>query len=208
MIISEGRKFIFVHIPKTGGTALATALEARAMKDDILIGDTPKAKKRRHRANALATLHRLHKHSKLAELGGAVDLSDKFVLCLVRNPWDRLLSYYTWLRAQTFNHSAVTLAKSTDFAQFLASPQTKAAQRSGPAISYGGPDAHYARLEHLDTDLALFWDHLGFTLEIPRLNTSDRPRDWRASYTDQTAAIVADCCADDISRFGYTFDPT
>lgn len=49
MIISHGRRYIFVHCPKTGGTALSLALEARAMKDDILIGDTPKAKNRRRR---------------------------------------------------------------------------------------------------------------------------------------------------------------
>ena len=46
MILSRGRRFIFVHIPKTGGTALALSLEGRAMKDDILIGDTPKARAR------------------------------------------------------------------------------------------------------------------------------------------------------------------
>ena len=43
MILSRGRKYIFIHIPKTGGTSLALALEARAMKDDIMLGDTPKA---------------------------------------------------------------------------------------------------------------------------------------------------------------------
>ena len=43
MIISPGRGYVFVHAPKTGGTAMALALEARAMADDILIGDTPKA---------------------------------------------------------------------------------------------------------------------------------------------------------------------
>jgi len=32
MIISPGRRFVFVHIPKTGGTALTLALEGRAMK--------------------------------------------------------------------------------------------------------------------------------------------------------------------------------
>ena len=53
MIISRGRSYIFVHIPKTGGTSLALALEARAMKDDILIGDTPKARRRRHRLKSL-----------------------------------------------------------------------------------------------------------------------------------------------------------
>ena len=47
MIISPGRRYVFVHIPKTGGTALSVALEARAMKEDILSGDTPKAQARR-----------------------------------------------------------------------------------------------------------------------------------------------------------------
>jgi hypothetical protein len=49
MILSRGRRFIFVHIPKTGGTALSLALEDRAKKDDILISDTPKARARRKR---------------------------------------------------------------------------------------------------------------------------------------------------------------
>ena len=47
MILSTGRRYVFIHIPKTGGTSLA--LEARAMKDDIMLGDTPKAKKRPNR---------------------------------------------------------------------------------------------------------------------------------------------------------------
>ena len=42
MILSPGRSYVFIHAPKTGGTALALALEARAMKDDIMLGDTPK----------------------------------------------------------------------------------------------------------------------------------------------------------------------
>lgn len=42
MILSRARRFIFIHIPKTGGTALTLALEAQAAKDDILISDTPK----------------------------------------------------------------------------------------------------------------------------------------------------------------------
>ena len=53
MIVSRGRGYVFVHVPKTGGTALALALEARALKDDILIGDTPKAVRRRPRLKGL-----------------------------------------------------------------------------------------------------------------------------------------------------------
>jgi hypothetical protein len=97
MIISPARKFIFVHVPKTGGTSLALALEARAHRDDILIGDTPKAIRRKARVKTLAAKGRLWKHSTLADLDGALSLSEldeMFVFTLVRNPWDRMVSYY------------------------------------------------------------------------------------------------------------------
>lgn len=89
MIVSRGRRFIFVHVPKTGGTALTLALEARAMKDDILIGDTPKARERRGLLNALTPKGRLWKHSTLADIDGVVSLTalDRMlVFTLVRNP--------------------------------------------------------------------------------------------------------------------------
>lgn len=98
MIISRGRGYIFVHIPKTAGTALTLALEARAMKDDILIGDTPKARARRGRLTALTPAGRLWKHSTLADIEGIVTPSEMAQFCLftlVRNPWDRAVSYYT-----------------------------------------------------------------------------------------------------------------
>ncbi|MBC7181700.1 MAG: Type II secretory pathway, pullulanase PulA, partial [Roseovarius sp.] len=67
MIISPGRNYIFVHIPKTGGTAMALALEGRAQAEDILIGDTPKARRRRARLKGVQARGRLWKHSTLAD---------------------------------------------------------------------------------------------------------------------------------------------
>ena len=117
MIVSRGRGYVFVHVPKTGGTALALALEARAMKDDILIGDTPKAVRRRPRLKGLTPAGRLWKHSTLADIEGVVareELARLLIVTLTRNPWDRLVSYWSWLRAQSFGHPAVALAKATD----------------------------------------------------------------------------------------------
>ena len=71
MIISRGRKYIFVHIPKTGGTSLALALEARAMKEDLMLGDTPKAVKRRKRLAGAASAGRLWKHPDVRLCAGA-----------------------------------------------------------------------------------------------------------------------------------------
>lgn len=215
MIISPARKFIFVHIPKTGGTSLALALEARVHRDDILIGDTPKAIKRKGRVKTLNAKGRLWKHSTLADLDGALSLSDldgMFIFALVRNPWDRMVSYYHWLRQQGFDHPAVTLAKTTEFADFVLHPDTDASLRAFPAARYVTDAAGvertstFVRLEHLDADLAPVEAHLGFRLDVPHANASDRPSDYRRAYSDQTAAAVAAMCAEDIARFGYRYD--
>ena len=68
MIISLGHKYIFVHALKTAGTSMALTLEARAMKDDIILGDTPKEVKRRKRLRDVKTAGRLWKHSILADV--------------------------------------------------------------------------------------------------------------------------------------------
>lgn len=216
MIVSRGRRYIFVHIPKTGGTSLSLALENRAMKDDLLIGDTPKARARRGRLRGARAAGRLWKHSTLADIAGLVsdaEIESFFVTAIVRNPWDRVVSYYHWLRGQAFAHPAVGLAKSRDFSGFLNHPQTRTALSLWPASAYlrdrHGVEraSHYLRLEHLAEDLAPFEAHLGFRLApLPRLNDSARLPDWRGYYTDADAALVADLCAEDIARFAYAFD--
>ncbi len=213
MIISRGHAYVFVHIPKTGGTSMALALEARAMADDILIGDTPKAQRRKGRLKTLRPRGRLWKHSTLADIDGILSpqsLEQMFVFTLVRNPWDRMVSYYHWLQDQSFDHPAVTLAHDLPFDAFLAHPVTGASFRNAPYVSYvtdvTGTErcALYLRLEHLDQDLAPLASHLGFTPALPHVNQSNRGS-YRDHYTQETKELVAQFCAADITRFGYTF---
>lgn len=216
MIISRGRGYIFVHIPKTGGTAMALALEDRAKADDIMIGDTPKAVKRRGKHKGVRTAGRLWKHSTLADAEGLIsrdEMRDLFTFTLVRNPWDRMVSYYHWLQTQTFDHPAVGLAKTKGFSVFLNAPLTQATFRANPYASYltdGAGTVHsdlYIRLERLADDIAPLADHLGFVPDMPVANQSARPRDWRGFYTESDAELIADICAADIAAHGYAFDP-
>lgn len=215
MILSRGRRYIFVHIPKTGGTALSLALESRAMKDDILIGDTPKARARMRRWKGVKSQGRLWKHSTLADIAGLAtddEIATFFTFTLVRNPWDRAVSYYHWLRQQGFAHPAVGLAKALNFSDFLHHPQTRTALRLWPARAwmtdrFGVERASaWLRLEHLAEDLAPVEAHLGLRLgPVARANESSRDRDWRNYFTDADAELIADHCAEDITRFGYSF---
>ena len=214
MMLSRGRRYIFIHIPKTGGTAMAQALEARAMADDVMIGDTPKAVKRRGRLKGVTANGRLWKHSTLADIEGlasAEEIADFFTVTLVRNPWDRLVSYYHWLQAQGFDHPAVQLAKTHDFSGFLAQPSTQASFRQWPARRYmtdlrGVERASlYVRLEAFEQDIKPFEAHLGFGLELPIVNQSKRAAGWRDYYSESHRALVESLCSEDISRFGYEF---
>ncbi|WP_226623470.1 sulfotransferase family 2 domain-containing protein [Alloyangia pacifica] len=215
MIISAGRNYIFVHIPKTGGSSLARALEARAQRDDILIGDTPKALKRKARLKGLTPRGRLWKHSTLADIDGILtpgEIAGMRRVALVRNPWDRMVSYYHWLRVQSFDHPAVRLSQALDFAPFVLHPQTTASLSAWPSSRYlsdvSGADRGdiWLRLEHLSEDLAPFEAHLGFRLEVGHENASERRRDYRGYYNARTVDHVARICAEDIWRFGYSFD--
>lgn len=216
MIISRGRRYIFIHIPKTGGTSLALALEARAMKDDMMLGDTPKARKRRRRLAGAEARGRLWKHSKLSDIHGLVsqqEIEDFFVFTMVRNPWDRVVSYYFWLREQDFEHPAVAAAQRLDFSGFLRDGHVALSLSRHPYPAYitdaGGRERANAfiRLEKTEEDLAPLEAHLGFALSpLPHENRSDREADYRRYYGDNDAELVGRICAGDIARFGYRFD--
>jgi hypothetical protein len=214
MIISRGRNYIFVHIPKTGGTSLALALEGRAMKDDIMLGDTPKALNRRKRMKDVPAAGRLWKHSTLADIEGVVtreEIAQMFCFTLVRNPWDRIVSYYHWLRGQAFDHPMVRLAQQSSFAAFLETPALQSSLQNAPYGSYlqdgAGNDQGnlFIRLEHFTQDAQPLFDHLGFELTLPNANASDRDAEYERYYTEALSQIVARICAADIARFGYRF---
>lgn len=215
MILSTGRRYLFIHAPKTGGTSMALALEARAMKDDVMLGDTPKAVQRRKRLKEVQTRGRLWKHATLADIDGLVTpdmLAGLFVFTLVRNPWDRVVSYYHWLRGQTFDHPAVAHARGLSFHDFAQHPHTQASLRGSPARHYmtdatGAERCDlFVRLEHMARDIASLEAHLGFALDLPHANRSGREAGYRGYYNADSRAAVAEACAEDIARFGYAFD--
>ena len=185
------------------------------MKDDILVGDTPKAQRRNKRNRSLKTAGRLWKHSRLTDLRGllpAQQMKEMFVFTLIRNPWDRMVSYYHWLRDQSFDHPAVHLAGRLDFEAFVLHPEIQQSFRENPFPSYvrdaTGTDLcrAYIRIESFQRDAAPLFDHLGFRLDLPHENRSARGAEYANYYSVQAKKAVFDACREDIERFEYRFE--
>lgn len=94
-MIVEDPKLLFVHIPRTAGSSVEKFFDYQLH-----------GKYLPHNAQ----------HSTLEEYDGGYDLEDYFKFTIVRNPWDRLLSWYLWSYAELiyFQHMS-------DSGQFVSS---------------------------------------------------------------------------------------
>src|SRR5437016_1998357 len=95
-IINKTYGFIFVHVPKTGGTSVKEYFRAYGGADDLHIGGPADAE----RVRAFSELD-LKKHSPVVQIRramGRAEFDRYFKFCVVRNPFIRTLSLFRFLK--------------------------------------------------------------------------------------------------------------
>jgi hypothetical protein len=189
---------VFIHVPKAGGTSVNHALFGG-------IGQ----------GHPSAPFYR--------RLLGKALFEEFFKFTFVRNPFERLVSAYEYLKRggksagdREFSERVLSRYKSFDtFVQEWLTPET--AMR----LNHFRPQSSFltdregellvdfvGRLEQMERDFARVVRTLGVEVELPRLNRTDGGRDYRRRYRDRTREIAASVYAEDLQRFGYVFDKT
>jgi len=106
-MISFQKSFLFVHIPKTAGNSIQSVL--RDYSEDQLVA-LRKEQDGIERFGLRNPKYKIRKHSTLSEYRDALgeQFRNLYKFTCVRNPWDRMVSYYftptqnleTWSRKE------------------------------------------------------------------------------------------------------------
>lgn len=206
MIYSKKHKTIFVHNQKTGGSSI----------EKYFFENVPDAK------NILP--RHTYATQGMAKLGDEWD--GNYVFGFVRNPWSRLVSWYSMIAERPDEGKKNLLftyvrENATSFEEFLRNcTETIADDIKGDRyeksffknqLDYftdanGKVVANFiGRFEHLNDDFQQVIQATGlpqFSLELT--NTTSK-KDYRTFYTEETRKLVADRFAQDIEYFGYEF---
>lgn len=196
MIISNRRRFVFVHVPKSAGTSIRAALAPFA--------DGASA----------ASPHTTHE-TLPALLARHPELATHFKFAFVRNPWDRLVSFFFYARQRL----------APTFPQFQAMDGLEdmlrlidrnvawlcAMHAIRPQCDYVcGEDGvrltdFVGRHENLPADFARACRRIGISAALPQMNVS-RHDDYAGYYNGWCRDFVAIRYGRDIGEFGYAFD--
>jgi len=199
-MISHELRCIFVHVQKTGGSSIRGAL--RMAQSDA------------------------HKHRfaiELRALYGADTWNQYFKFAFVRNPWDRLVSWWEMMRRNVVEgrprngFQRHIMERARTFAEFLQRCDTEYPDADGAKWIYRNQVDYLrdrdgvllvdfvGRFEQLQLDFSRVAARLNVVpITLPHVNGTIR-RPYASYYSRELRELVAERYAKDIEAFGYRF---
>jgi len=208
MLISDEHEFIFVHIPKTAGSSVRSALEEFSLEKR-----SSNWSRFLKRLNLPKDYQRyrfgLHSDLKKAQEKLPPELFNQYKkIAFVRNPWDMLVSNYSF---KVFGSAdKKSKLKKYDFESFIQAEAKAHNHLQSDYLTNKDGEFQYdflGRFENLANDYDRLRDYLDIPLkELPSKNRSHNRRAYQEYYTDETREFVASHWKKDIEAFAYTFD--
>ncbi len=208
MLISDSHQFVFVHIRKAAGTSLRQILQRVSLPKNNQLWFKFLSR------NGFALdyhKHSFRKHANLTEAERSMPadiFKQYFKFAVVRNPWDRLVSEYEYIKTQP-THSRFKKLSAMPFVEFIdyQSQRPDAHQVNALRLKNGQLGCDFiGKLETLEQSLKVVGAKIGVDFsDLPHVNQVKR-RDYRTYYNDVTAESVADLWQSDIRAFNYQFE--
>lgn len=202
-MLSLENKFLFIHIHKAGGNSIQTAL--LPYSEDYQ-EDLPHTQESHDFEIKNARFPSLRKHSSLTDYQQVVDpetFHGLFKFACVRNPWERMMSFYfsphrlgeewsknSFIKLVEILPSAISMLK-TD-----AGSRSKKLQLK-PEVDF------IIRFENLQAGFSSVCKQIGLTqVDLPYKNKRTQ-KNYLDYYDEELSQLIEEKFADDIEAFGY-----
>jgi hypothetical protein len=201
-MISLQKRFLFVHIPKTAGNSVQSVL--RDYSEDELVS-LRKEQDGIERFGLRNPKYKVKKHSTLSEYHDAFgdeQFGRLYKFTCVRNPWDRMVSYYftPTQNAETWDRKKFRgiISKAVSAADYLRLDDGE--QDPFANVNY------IMRFENLADDFCAVCTAVGISPStLPQYNRSRRDH-YSKYYDDELREFVRARFASEIERFDYNFE--
>ncbi len=216
MFISHKYKVIFIHIQRTGGNSIHKAF--REFDPNLL------------EIISIAPSKKLIRHCFISDIKMAIDdeiFKNYTKFCVVRNPYDRMLSWYFRFK-QGFGKDGIILSDKTvgdhvtnevnknaiNFEEFVMLPKN---HESGFFKRFYANQLDYIsyqkliladrilKFENLTNDFDNLAKEIGFEGVLPHINKTTGRDNYRKDYNDITKSLIFKRFHKDFEYFGYTF---
>lgn len=192
----KGRNdIIFVHIPKTAGTSIRYAMGFNGMDRSQNIRNHYTAK-------------------EIIDLIGIEKWDNAFKFTFVRNPWDRLYSFYSFRlkKGRIKNEDYKNSFRKWVFSELVdRDPKSKKRFNLIPQTEWLIDHQNkiqmdfIGRFENLINDFETLGKMIPFDAQLPHMNKSVRTNDYKQEYDPELVEIVAEYYQKDLDSFGYKF---
>lgn len=221
MIISHKYKFIFVHIPKTAGMSIKNSLINVLGDLDILTGPQLDLKRTQQISYVLKNQDiNVSAHTSTSNATRQMlDGKEYFKFAFVRNPWDRLVSLYFYLKETSVYN--IPCDNPPSFNQWILSDLDKfkddmplsvlLRHKKRPQLEWitnqkGNISVDFiGKFENIKNDFNTFLDKCNIP-HVPLLNENKTKHDhYTKYYTMESIKKVSNWYKKDISYFNYKF---
>lgn len=189
------KKVLFIHIPKTGGGSIDTALAKFRIKEPRIEG-----------------------HPSLEQCANIVEADYKFTV--IRNPWDWRASWFHYLREGNSGHNYELIKTNgmtfKEHLKWIANEPIENFTKSQYNDSYSQlfikPQSEYIdetvkvlRLENLEIEFNEYMKEIGVDIGLKQHVRKSSNYNYIQEYDDESIEIVRKLAEKDIAKFGYTF---
>lgn len=234
MIISNSHKFIFVHIQKCAGTSVTRALDPILQWNDIQCGGSKYGEQFQQIYRQRFGLHKHSSAHEILEVVGEELWNEYFTFSVVRNPFARAVSLYTYVKRMVNDRGlkkyirfygkeknqqlwswplTKAFLETRNFSEFIRHKNFSHARGSQPLFSFlsdkDGKNLivdQTGKLENIEEDFDLIRTRIGSNpLSLGKDNISLKKKTYREFYmSDEDYELIYNLYKVDFEQFKYT----